>query len=423
MKIYFVGIKGTGMSALSLIYLKLGFKVSGSDVKDYFFTQQILDKYKIKYYEGFDPQHIVKEKPDIVISSVAWQQSSEVLKAKELKIKVLTYPQGVAQIFNKCFGIAICGTHGKSTTTAFIGKIFQLAKLPSIVLVGSPVKDWQAPFYFYLDKINKINSKIYFILEADEYREAFLSYRPKIIVVTNIDYDHPDYFKNKKQYKESFKKFFYQLQPPAILISHQRFHLPQKIRQIKISPLNFKFNFYAPGNHWQKNLNLVFHLANILNLNEYFWRAIKEFKGVYRRFDIINENPILIDDYGHHPQEILAFYKSLQQKFPQKNFYFVFQPHTYSRTKKLFKEFKKVFKKIKNLIIFKTFSSAREKEDNLTEEKLKKLVHQLKALYFDDREKLKKFLLTKVKKGYGIATCGAGNVYEILNEIKKSIAK
>ena len=423
MKVYFVGIKGTGMSALSLIYRRLGFKVVGSDVKDTFFTEKSLKENKIKYYQNFDPKNIVREKPDLVITSVAWQNNVEVEKAKEMKIKVLTYPQGVAKIFNSCFGIAVCGTHGKSTTTAFLGKIFELAKLPTIALVGAPVKDWQSPVFFNL-KDKKLNSKVFFILEADEYRQAFLNYYPKIILVTNIDYDHPDFFKNKKIYRQTFKKFFLNLKSPSILVSFSRFKLPAKIKQInvKFNP-QLRFDFYAPGKHWQRNLTLILALTRILKLENYFYQALKAFKGVSRRFDILSSRPLLIDDYAHHPHEILSFYRSVKEKFPQNKFYFIFQPHTYSRTQKLFKEFKKVFQKIENLIIFKTFSSAREGEDQKIENKLKKLAEKLGIFYFEKQEKLINFLLPKIKKGYGICTCGAGNVYEVLIKIKKLIQK
>jgi UDP-N-acetylmuramate--alanine ligase len=419
-KIYFVGIKGTGMSGLAIIYKNLGYDVVGSDVEKKFFTEDSILKNKIKIYNGFSIENIKKEMPiDFAITSNAWTSNVETIFLKENGIKVLTYPEAVSLIFNNSFGIAICGTHGKSTTTAFLGKIFEISNLKTTVLVGSPVKDWESNVYF--------SGSDYFILEADEYKNAFLNYKPKIIILTSLDYDHPDFFKTKKEYKESFIKFFRKLTGPKILISYHKFKLP-KIKQIKLkyNP-KIKFDFYAPGEHWQKNLQLVYKFCDIFekkfkieNFKNNFFLALKEFKGVKRRFDILSENPILVDDYGHHPKELISFYNSLKLKFKNKNIYLIFQPHTYSRTEALFEEFKNAFKKIKNLIIFKTFSSAREGENKEIELKIKKLKNEIGFKYFDDREKLKEFLIKKIKriKNIVIATCGAGDIYEILEEIK-----
>jgi len=420
-KIYFVGIKGTGMSGLAIIYKNLGYDVVGSDVEKKFFTEDSLLKNKIKIYNGFSIENIKKEMPiDFAITSNAWTGNFETIFLKENGIKVLTYPEAVSLIFNNSFGIAICGTHGKSTTTAFLGKIFEISNLKTTVLVGSPVKDWESNVYF--------SGSDYFILEADEYKNAFLNYKPKIIILTSLDYDHPDFFKTKKEYKESFIKFFRNLTGPKILISYHKFKVP-KIKQIKLkyNP-KIKFDFYAPGEHWQKNLQLVYKFCDIFekkfkikNFKNNFFLALKEFKGVKRRFDILSENPILVDDYGHHPKELISFYNSLKLKFKNKNIYLIFQPHTYSRTEALFEEFKNAFKKIKNLIIFKTFSSAREGENKEIELKIKKLKNEIGFKYFDDRGKLKEFLIKKIKriKNIVIATCGAGDIYEILEEIKK----
>lgn len=423
MKIYFVGIKGTGMSALALVYKNLGYEVVGSDVKEYFFTQESLLKNKIKFYENFSEENIKKELPiKLAIVSNAWQNNIETQFLKKLKIKTLTYPEGVARIFNKSFGIAVCGTHGKTTTTAFLGKIFELAKKEVTVLVGSPVKDWGGPVYF--------SGKKFFILEADEYKNAFLNYKPKVIILTSLDYDHPDFFKTKKEYKESFLKFFRNLEKPSILISYHKFKLPKRIKQFKVKyNKNLKFDFFAPGDHWQKNLQLVYKFCELFNLQNQFHLATKNFKGPLRRFDILSHDPLLIDDYGHTPEEVRAFYKSLEEKFKNKKIYFIFQPHTYTRTKFLFKKFLKTFKEIlsskniQKLIIFKTFSSAREKsneENRKVEEKLKNISKKLKkTLYFESEENLLKFL--KKIKNYNnklIATCGAGNIYKVLFKIK-----
>jgi UDP-N-acetylmuramate--alanine ligase len=197
-KAYLVGIKGSGVSALACILKNLGIKVVGSDTKEKFFTDEILKKEGIKFYEGFKKENLKKELPvSAVISSVAYLSSNiknpEIELAKKLNIPILTYPQALAEIFNQSFGIAICGSHGKSSTTAILGKIFKDAGLDPTVLVGSEVIEWKSNALVSknfkkkirflkkneekLKNINWIRKNLknlpIFIIEADEYRSAF----------------------------------------------------------------------------------------------------------------------------------------------------------------------------------------------------------------------------------------------------------
>ncbi len=477
-KAYLVGIKGAGMTALAEILQSLKIEVVGSDTTEKFFTDKVLKRKRIKFYEGFKKENLKKELPvDLVISSVAYLPISsqdfavdkkvcissregsqkfatknnvrisshlinpEISLAQKLNIPILTYPQALAQIFNQSFGIAICGSHGKSSTTAILGKVFQEANLDPTVLVGSEVIEWKSNALIsknFLERINffkKNEEKLknlnwlrknlkklpIFIIEADEYREAFLNYFPRIIIITNIDYDHPDYFKNEKEYKDAFKKFIKNLQEPKILIDSSK---PNQ----KVNP----FTFPLPGSHWQKNLNLIYKLIKILKIpEEKFFKAIQAYQGLRRRLEIVfhKDDIYFIDDYAHHPREVLSFYQSLKEKFPDYFKFFIFQPHTFTRTHYLFKEFEKVFRIIKKdkntkIIIFKTFPSAREKDIILKIKNLKKeidLVERLKLLYFEKEknliEFLKRFLISKTV----ISTVGAGDIYKILEKLKDKL--
>ncbi len=455
-KAYLIGIKGVGMTALAEILKELGIEVIGSDTKEKFFTDEILKKEKIKFYEEFNKNNLKKELPvDLVISSVAYilKPNSEIKFVQKLNIPLLTYPQALAQIFNNSFGIAICGSHGKSSATAILGTIFKNLGYDPNVLVGAEVIEWQKNALIiknFKEKIdfmrkneNKLNNLNWlrknlkklpiFIIEADEYRDAFLNYFPRITIVTNIDYDHPDYFKNEKEYLESFIKFAHNLKEPKILISYQDLPKIKKIKHFRIK-FNSKisFPFPIPGIHFQKNLQLIFQLIKIFNLNKSkFFQTIKKYKGIRRRFEIVaHKNDIyLIDDYGHHPNEVLSFYKSLKLTFPDYQIFFIFQPHTFTRTHFLFKEFINVFQEIKkdknvNLIIFKTFPSAREKEIILKIKKLKKdedLAKKIKAMFFNKEKDLINFLKKKIKPKTIITTVGAGSLYKILDKLKNFI--
>jgi UDP-N-acetylmuramate--alanine ligase len=444
-KAYLVGIKGSGVSALACILKNLGIKVVGSDTKEKFFTDEILKKEGIKFYEGFKKENLKKELPvSAVISSVAYLSSNiqnpEIELAKKLNITILSYPQALAEIFNQSFGIAICGSHGKSSTTAILGKVFKDAGLDPTVLVGSEVIEWKSNalvsknFKKKIEFLKKNEEKLkninwvrknlknlpIFIIEADEYRSAFLNYFPRIIIITNIDYDHPDYFKTEKEYKDAFRKFVENLRKPGILITEKSVSRREGLKS---------FPFPYPGSHWQKNLRLIYQLIKILKIPErIFLESIKNYQGIKKRFEIVkHKNDIyLIDDYAHHPSEVLAYFKSLKKSYPDYQIYFLFQPHTFTRTHFLFNQFIKVFKKIKKdkktkLIIFKTFPSAREKEIILKIKKLKRdvdLAKKVKALYFDQEKNLIDFLQKKLKEKTIITTVGAGDLYKILEKIR-----
>ncbi|GIW66693.1 MAG: UDP-N-acetylmuramate--L-alanine ligase [Candidatus Parcubacteria bacterium] len=459
-KAYLIGIKGTGMTALAKIMKDLGINIVGSDVKKKFFTDEVLKHNKINFYEGFSQKNLKKELPvDIVISSVAYFQPGKKTENPELKfaqknnIPIITYPQAVAEIFNQSFGIAVCGSHGKSSTTAILGKVFKDMGFDPTVLVGSEVIEWKSNslvsenFKKKINFLNKNESKLnnldwlrknlkklpIFIIEADEYRDAFLNYRPRIIIITNIDYDHPDYFKTAKNYQQSFYRFILNLQSPKILIYYKneikRKILDKSIRanSIYFSPsLSFPFPF--PGTHFQKNLQLIHKLIKILNLSDKkFIKSLRTYKGIKRRFEIIGHfNKIyLIDDYAHHPTEVLSYFKSLKIAFPYQKIFFIFQPHTFTRTHFLFKEFKKVFSCLKKdsltfPIIYKTFASAREKTKLLKIKNLKKdifLAQTLRIPFFNNKRKLVKFLEEKLSPDTIITTVGAGDVYKILDEL------
>ncbi|MER3570338.1 MAG: hypothetical protein C4348_01920 [Patescibacteria group bacterium] len=456
-KAYLIGIKGVGLTALAEILKKLKIKVVGSDTKEKFFTDEVLKKEKIKFYEGFKKENLEKELPiDIVISSVAYLLPSsmniEIKTAQKLKLPILSYPQALSLIFNNSFGIAICGSHGKSSTTALLGKIFQELNLDPNVLVGAEVLEWQKnalvsknfkeKIYFLKENEDKLKNLNWlrknlkklpiFIIEADEYRDAFLNYFPRIIIITNVDYDHPDYFKNEKEYLKSYLKFIRNLKEPKILITHKDFPKIKNVKHFKVDfKNNKKYPFYIPGIHFQKNISLLEKLIEILKLNKkIFIKAVKNYSGIKRRFEIIkNKNNIyLIDDYAHHPNEVFSFYQSLKEKFQDYKKIIIFQPHTFTRTHFLFNEFIKVFKEIKKdnlteLIIFKTFPSAREKDIILKIKNLKKdvnLAEKLSLPYFKNFSSLKKYLIKKIKKERKlvIASVGAGDIYKIFEKFE-----
>ncbi|KKS57997.1 MAG: UDP-N-acetylmuramate-L-alanine ligase [Parcubacteria group bacterium GW2011_GWA2_42_35] len=208
-KIHFIGIKGAGMAGLAKLFKAEGAIVSGSDIGEEFFTDEILKKLGLKV-EEFNVKNISKNL-DLVIYSTAYQPSHpEIKKAGKLKIPLMSYSQALGFLFNQKIGIAVCGTHGKSTSAGMLGKIFKDAGLNPTVLVGGEILNWKTGALAGRGK--------YFISEADEYQAKFLSLKPKAILITNIEYDHPDYFKNFTAYKNVFKKLVKNIKPGGLCV-------------------------------------------------------------------------------------------------------------------------------------------------------------------------------------------------------------
>jgi len=407
--VYLIGIKGQGMTGLALILKKEGYNVTGSDIREKFSTDKILKKAGIKYYQNFSPKHLPLTKKDVwFISSTAYLghkiKNPEVNELRKRKIPITPYSEAVAELFNKKFGIAVCGTHGKTTTAALIASILKKAGKKPTALIGGEVIEWQS---------NALTGKgDFFVLEADEYRGQFLKYQPKIIAITNIDYDHPDYFKNEKIYREVFKKFEKNLKPGGKI-----FYTPKKIKQ--------HFQTHLLGQHNQKNIYLAKIVTSYLGVEEkIIEKAISNFKGVRRRLEKIGlyKKNIIIDDYAHNPEKVTASLKTLKETYPDKKISVIFQPHTFSRTQKFLKEFAKSLILADHIYLLDIYSSAREKNGKINSDKLaieiKKLGHQatnLKTI----KNAIKLCRQNKITQGVWV-TMGAGNVFRIAYALVKN---
>lgn len=400
-KAYLIGIKGTGMAGLAVILKKSGYRVSGSDVKDKFFTDSILRRAGIKYHQNFSPKNLPLKDDVWFISSNAYLgrniENPEIGELKKKKIPITAYPEAAAKLFNKKFGIAVTGTHGKTTTAALIASILKKAGKEPTALIGGEVMEW---------KSNVLTGKgDFFILEADEYREQFLKYRPNIIAVTNIDYDHPDYFKNRKVYQNAFRKFKKNLK-----LGGKIFYTSKKIRR------HFKTSLL--GQHNQENIYLARTIALYLGIaDKIIKKAIVNFKGIRRRLEKIGvyKNNILIDDYAHNPEKVMASLKALRQAYPSKKIAVIFQPHTFSRTKKFLKEFAKALTIADNIYLLDIYGSAREKKGKINSGKLVKEIKKLgrSATNLKTIENAIRFCRRdNVPKGLWV-TMGAGNVCEV----------
>lgn len=378
---HFVGIKGSGMSALALILHDKGFKVQGSDVKKYFFTQKNIEEAQIPIYE-FNKDNI-KEGMIVIAGNAFPDTHEEIVRAKELGLTVKRYHDFLGELSNEFTSISITGSHGKTSTTGLLAHVLSGIKDTSYLIgdgTGKGVKDAD-----------------YFVLEACEYRRHFLAYATDYAIITNIDFDHPDYYTSIDDVQDAFVEFSQQIKKAIFACGDdtrlQELHASVPIVYYGLDEYNdfqaknierktngssfdvfvrgdFYGRFYIPafGNHNIQNALGVIAFAHYEGLNpEKVKERLETFKGVKRRFtEKTVMDTVIIDDYAHHPAEIKATLDAAHQKYPEKEIVAVFQPHTFSRTVALLSEFGEALDMADAVYLIDIFTSARELNGDIT---------------------------------------------------------
>ncbi len=435
MKVHFIGIGGIGVSALAQYYLAKGHKVSGSDLA----SSEITELLKKKGAGLLIGKNKIPRNTDLVIYSPAVPpNNSELAEAKKLEIKYLSYPEALGELIKQYFTIAVSGTHGKSTTTALLSLILIKAGLDPTVIIGTKLKEFGNSNF-------RTGKSKYLIIEADEHMASFLNYWPRIIVLTNIDADHLDYYKNLTNILRTFQKYVLHLSRDGVLIinnddgnirkmliSKSKFLISKQIPIKKYSTKQpetkkLKKILKVPGEHNVYNALAALAAARTLKIPDSIsFKALAEYKGAWRRFEIIQTKPfILISDYGHNPQKALATLKATREKYPNKKIWCVYQPHQYQRTYYLFKDFIKVFKEapIDNLIITDIFDVAGREEKTIRQKvdslKLVKAINKSSVIYLP-KEKIVSYLKRNIKNGEVVIIMGAGDIYNITFQLKNN---
>ncbi len=426
-RIHMIAIKGAGVSGLAQILKGLGHNVSGSDTADTFFTDKILKKTDICVKTPFSVKNI-PQNIDLAISSMAYLKSDniEIKELKKRKIPIFGYANALGSIFNQYYGIAIAGTHGKSTVSAMIAYILEQAGLEPFALIGAELLNWKSnariskklqanqqisrPKNIFQIKNKKQDSyfeqskkqESYFVIEADEYKEQFLNYKPNIIVLTDIDFDHPDYYKNKKAYKNAFKKFIKNIKRNGVIIKNNKL-------------ISKNYDLQLIGKHNQRNANLAYLTCKKLGIQDkVIKKALIKFKGTRRRLEKVGKfkNATVIDDYAHHPTEVKASLLALKKEYPNKELVVLFHPHTFSRTKEFLKEFAKSLEIADKIYLLDIYSSSREKHSNITSDdiikNIKKEAKNLKTILYAI-----KFFKKNLSSKQVLVTMGAGNVCNV----------
>jgi len=425
-KIHFIGVGGIGVSALAQYYLIKGYKVSGSDLSSSEITEA-LKKKGARIFIGSHNAKNVASNTDLVIYSPAVNENNpEFREAKKRKIKLESYPQALGELTKQHFTIAISGSHGKSTTTALTSLILVKAGLDPTVIVGTKLKEFG-------NSNCRVGKSKYLVIEADEHFASFLNYWPKMIVLTTIEKDHLDYYKNLNNIIRTFRRYVSHLPKDGTLIANGDDRNTKIIvANCQLPVINYEFSqskdvrklkkiLKVPGEHNLYNSLAALTVARALKVpDKVSFKALSEYKGAWRRFEIIKTKPfILISDYGHHPTKFIVTVKAAREKYPKKKIWCVYQPHQYQRTYYLFKDFVKVFKQapIDKIIITDIFDVAgrenKKIKKKVNSEKLVRAIKRKKVIYLPVKE-IVDFVKKNITDIDVLIIMGAGDIYKLI---------
>jgi len=464
--VHLVGAGGIHLSGIGEILLQNGHKVTGSDLIDSDSTRR-LAKRGAKIHIGHSETNIGH--PDLVVTTAAAKIDNPELKAaREKGIPIISRAEMVNRLISDRQLLAVAGSHGKTTTSSLATLMAQNAGLDPIALIGGNIPD--------LNNSNVLNGRGQTaIVEADEYADAFLSYKPSIAVITNVDPDHLDYFGTEQIFFDSFKKFTSQIVSGGVLLvcadDEGAINIAENTPRTDLQMETYsvcarKGDWYAQSIEYKKDVtefdvffkkqklgtasiklvgqhnvgNFLAALAGSMHAGVDFMtaaQAARTFRGARRRFELVGEITIpdgpkdtknypisVIDDYAHHPTEIRATILAAKNRYPNRRIIACFQPHTFSRTKYLLDEFKSCFEGIDSLLLLKTFAAREDPVDGLSARDLANLIENIEVSYVDSIDQAVAGTVKKIKPGDVFISIGAGDVTRVpwllLPELQKA---
>lgn len=425
---HFTGIKGSGMSSLAQILFDAGEQVQGSDYETYYFTEQPLRDRGIEIL-NFDENNI-KEGITVIAGNAFNDDHPELVRARELGVEVIRYHKFLGEYSNRYTSIAITGAHGKTSTTGLMSHVVG-GYMPTSYLIGDGTGSGK-------------KDASYFVMEACEYRRHFLAYHPDYAIMTNIDFDHPDYFTSIDDVYDAFQQLALQVNKAIIACGDdeqlQKIQANVPVVYYGFDPANdfsarnivktsegTEFDVYVRNEFYSKFFIPLFGDHTILNslavisLCHYegvpaklIQERFNTYGGVKRRFTETKiGNAILVDDYAHHPTEIAATLQSARQKYPDREVVAVFQPHTFTRTKAFLQNFADSLSGADATYLCNIFGSAREKQGELTINDLADLIDGCTVLTIETVEQLKKH------ENAVFLFMGAGDVHKYQNAFEE----
>lgn len=472
---HFVGIKGTGMAALVEIFFKNGAIITGSDVSEHFYTDEILQKLGIKSLP-FDEKNITDSVQFVVYSSAYnLQKNPDLIAAQKKGIPCLLYTQALGLYSKKAYSCGICGVHGKTSTTGLAGTILKELDLPAQILAGSVINSFGNTCTFTSEGC-KSSEKHYFVAETCEYQRHFMSFCPQKIVLTSVESDHQDYYPTYGEIRAAFVDYICKLpqndqliycaddsgavetaklakekRPDIALVPYgENADGDYRLEFEKVSDEknNFCVNLLGslflrvPGKHEVRDAVAAVALCcellrnagkNPLDYIEKIKLGLEKFTGGRRRSEVVGTcrtkngtSVVVVDDYGHHPTAVKTTLAGFKEFYSGRKLIVDFMSHTYSRTQALLKEFASSFDSADEVILHKIYSSARENPEdfNITGKTLYKetLNYHKNVHYFEEILDAKDFVLSELEKtldkskypdGYLFVTMGAGDNWKL----------
>ncbi len=442
--IHLAGIGGAGMSGLARLLVQSGWKVTGSDLREVAIPQA-------KTYTGHDASHVPPDIEVLVRSAAVPEDNVEVAKAREKGAEILTYPQMAGRIVNGRTGIAVAGTHGKSTTSAMIAFILSRAGFEPSFLIGAPVPQ--------LEGNAAIGTGKHFVVEACEYNRSFLNFSPHCVVITNTEEDHLDYYRDLDEISGAFREFAGRVSEDGLVIGSadsppsaaivkdfkgrgETFSLngeaDWRARNISVEEGQWGFEVLKYGKSFGRINMALAGKHNVYNAlaaiaaatwagvgREIIQLALAEFQGTERRMQVMGEynGAIVVDDYAHHPSEIKATLSAVKERYPERKIWAVFQPHLHSRTRQFLKDFAASFNDA-HLVFVTDVYAARDGEaekNPINASKLAKMVDEngKAALHVPTFDEVVSLLRRKVQEDCVILTMGAGDIGEVARRVVK----
>ena len=450
-KIHMIGIGGSGMIGLATILQKRGFKVTGSDLV---ITDELkeLKKLGAKVQIGHEPK-LIKNTDLVVASSAISKKNPELAHAKQSGLTIIPRAEMLGTLMRPYRSIAIAGSHGKTTTTSIIASIFNAANLSPTYVIGGQVLS--------IGRSSNLGDGNYIIVEADESDGSFLHLHPDVAVITNIDNDHLSFYESdQEKLNQSFVSFaenlpFYghiilnlddanirkisrdihrkqitygfsaknrfQIINVKLINGVQKFQLTDNINK-----KHYKFSTNLSGRHNLYNVTAAICLALEENISvQDISKGLKDFQGVGRRFELCklyftNQPHVLIDDYGHHPAEILATILATREKFPRKKICMIFEPHRFTRTQQLFNDFIKVLSKVDSLLLLDIYPASEKPIKGVSSKKLaSKIMKNHQNVHYIGKTNPLYWLQENYQDFSILITQGAGTISKLNNKIKK----
>jgi UDP-N-acetylmuramate--alanine ligase len=443
--VHCIGIGGIGLSAVAGSLLSRGYRVTGSDMKQSTVTDQLIECGAEIYFD-----HAAENLGDtdlVVYSNAVSMENPEIVEAKKRGIPCVTRAEALGAVMNDYkTSVAISGTHGKTTTTSMISLILENAQLEPTIMVGGILPEFQSNF--------KVGNGDYFVTEACEYMDSFLSLKPWMEVILNIDSDHLDYFKDIDHIAKSFDDFVHLVPEDGYVIAYDANPFVKAIiEDLKCRVITFGFNetsnFYAknikfnekgcpsfdlyqngvlrtsiqlsvPGEHNVSNSLAATAACTAMGVDlDVIKKTLESFKGTQRRFDIVGRTQsgiTIVDDYAHHPTEIKATLAAAKN-VPHNHIWCLFQPHTYTRTLALFDLFAEAFSDADKLILAEIYAAREKNIYKISSKKLQEEIknkHPEKEVYFmPDFNSMAEFVINNASEGDLVITMGAGDIYKV----------